>query len=270
MTINLPANKRTYLFTFARFGCQCVYRTSTDAAIFCPTHRADPEQAILVENLEFRSSHPTTPDVPNLVRNRYLPTHPAFLQNNSRNSIHTELSILGGRQEEWATSEQGELGLCAACLIDNEDIHETLIAACECPDEQCCYRWCGLLTGLHAYWRLHAQGRSEEKTGIPEPDIFRHGSYGEMTEQVVQALDAERRAMELALPTLVAQFKEARRQANQPGIQPDHNPYLTPWLDSEYRDLTQEKRDPRTSSMVARSLERKLLRLYALGAIPVA
>ena len=174
---------RQYVFTVTRFRCLCVYRTIGDTAVFCPQHRAP-----IMENETFHTSTPETPDIPGLVMYPPANNTPVTLRNHTRNSIHTMVSILDGEGNEWEAPQEEYVGICAACLIEDEENHETRIAMCECGDEKCSYRWCGDTTGLHAYWRIHALKQSEETTGIPEGDIFSYGTIQEQNGDVSIAL----------------------------------------------------------------------------------
>ena len=105
---------------------------------------------------------------------------------------------------------------------------------CECGQEKCSYRWCGMTDGLHALWRIHAQGLTQQTTGIRDDDIFSYGSYDEQTEDMRKILDAEKQELERKADRLV-RATLAARQASGPGTKRrsyQQQVYLSRWLDS--------------------------------------
>ena len=261
-----------YIFTVTRFACGCAYRTSLDTAVFCPQHHDESHRGAIREQETFYTDTNDTPDVPGLVMSPHSGHRPIVLRNTESNSIHTSVSVLDGSRNEWKASDEDQVGLCAACFIDNEDDYvETRIAMCECGQDRCSYRWCGSLNGLHAYWRLHVQGRSEEATGIPDEDIFSYGRYDEQNEDVTQALDAERADLTAQIEMLMHEMETARQQATN--VQPtdeQQSIYLMPWLDQDYRVMNQPEQEVnRPQRQLARSaLFKKIARLHIIGALP--
>ena len=257
--------ERKYLFTFTRFACGCAYRTVGDTAVFCPQHR---EIITGTERIETPGSE--TPDVPGLVMERYLKGEAHTLMNTRRNSLHTLTSVLDGMGNEWAEPSEELVGLCAGCFIDQEQHSETGAAMCECGDEDCSYRWCGSTEGLHAFWRLHVLGKSEETTGISDVDIFSHGQYAEQRDRVTAALDREREEIQGRTVEMMNEMETAREQAETPGEDPQagdsQTVYLTPWLDRDYREMKEEG-DPGAQARARQSLTQKLTRLQVIGAL---
>ena len=270
--------ERRYLFTFTRFACGCAYRTVGDTAVFCPQHRA-------ISTGTERTLTPgrETPDVPGLVMSPYMKGVAHTLRNTPHNSLHTMTSVLDAQDNEWAEPSEDLAGMCAACFIDQEERSETGVAMCECGNENCSYRWCGSPEGLHAFWRLHVLGKSEETTGIPDRDIFSHGPYAEQRDEVTAVLDREREDLQGRAVEMMKEMETARERAETPGQ--DQNPqaqnpqdqdpqaqnqqsvYLTPWLDRDYREMKEEG-DPRAQARARRALTQKLTRLQVIGALP--
>ena len=261
--------QKQYIFNITRFICGCVYRTAGDTAVFCPTHRTEPHQGVIQEQETVHTPTADPPDIPGLVMNSHYKTTPHVLRNDSRNSIHTTTSVQDGDGHEWSEPQEDEVGICAACYIDREDCYETRIAMCECGDERCSYRWCGALTGLHAYWRLHTQGKSEETTGIPEVDIFSYGKFQEQTEAITETLNEERISLEQEIEKQMQDMETVREQKDN--NQPDDTQqaiYLMPWLDTEYLRMKQPN-NPNAHPEIARTaLRRKIARLHIIGALP--
>ena len=258
--------QKQYVFSITRFICGCVYRTVGDTAVFCPTHRAEPHRGIIKEQEMLHTPTADPPDIPGLVMNSYYKTMPHVLRNSNRNSIHTMTSVLDGDSHEWAEPEEDQVGLCAACYIDRNDCYETGIAMCECGDEKCSYRWCGALTGLHAYWRLHTQGRSEETTGTAEVDIFSQGTFQQQTEAITDTLDTERELLDLEIEKLLQDMENVREQNNAEPDDAKQAVYLMPWLDHEYLLMKDPGKTP--SNIVRTALKRKIARLHVIGALP--
>ena len=257
--------ERKYIFTIARFRCGCVYRIVGDTAVFCPQHRE-----IITGTERIETPEPETPDVPGLVMNQYVKGIAHTLMNTPRNSLHTMTSVLDGRGDEWAEPSEDLVGMCAACFIDQEEQSETGVAMCECGDKDCSYRWCGSAEGLHAFWRLHVLGKSEETAGIPETDIFSHGQYSTQNSRVTAVLDRERKELEDRAQELMKEMENAREEAGtseQAGGQP--SPYLIAWLDREYQAIKGDD-DPREREAARRQLTRKITRLQIIGALPAA
>ena len=258
--------ERRYVFTFTRFGCGCAYRTTSDTAAFCPRHR---EIITGMETIE--TPGPETPDVPGLVMDPYLKGTAHTLRNTRHNSLHVMTSVLDGRGGEWAEPSEEIVGICAACFIDQEECSETQVAMCECGDEDCSYRWCGSTEGLHAFWRLHALGNSEETTGIPECDIFSHGQHSEQSSRVADALGQEREDLRSRAMEMMQEMEHAREQTQTPGQALDQQAldqqavYLTPWLDRDYQTMTGG--DPRQQAQARRTLTGKITRLLIIRAL---
>lgn len=264
----MPSDRnQQYIFSTTRFHCGCIYQT-IDEAVFCPEHRrADPVGFITSqETILTPDSRP--PSIQGLVMNSFVKALPQTLRNDERNSIHVRATVLDGRREEWADEDVQEVGLCAACFIDQDEHKETGVAMCECGDEDCSYRWCGSTDGLHALWRLHAQGRSRESMGIPEEDIFSYGSSDKHEEAVRSTLDWERDHLrevgrELAQRAILARQMAApgagRRRSFDPVM-------MSHWLDGEFRDMEEEKTDTWKAGWALSRLEAKMVRLYVIGA----
>ncbi len=259
-----------YVFTITRFQCGCVYQTIGDTAVFCPQHRREWHRGIITGRETIRTPGPATPDVPGLVMEQYLKGVAHTLRNTRDNSLHTMTSVLDGRGDEWAEPSEEMVGLCAACFIDQEQCSETGVAMCECGNEDCSYRWCGSAEGLHAFWRLHVLGKSEEVTGIPETDIFSYGQYAEQRDKVTAALDPEREDLRAWAVEIMKEMETAREKAGAPGQTGDQQSvYLIPWLDREYEAMTGDGA-PRERELARRQLTMKITRLHVIGALPPA
>lgn len=261
-----------YLFTFTRFACGCAYRTSTDTPVFCPEHHDEPHRGAIMEQGTIYTPTPDIPDVPGLVISQHWEHLPILLRNSSSNSLHTTTYVLDAKGNEWKEKEEGQVGLCAACFVEKgNDYFETGIAMCECGQEQCSYRWCGSLTGLHAYWRPHVQGKSKDISGIPDEDIFNYGTYEDQNVETNDALEAERDDLTAQIEKLMRDMETARHQAggDQPAEQ-HQSIYLIPWLDEEYSLANQPEQELNLPQrQLARSdLFKKIARLHIIGALP--
>ena len=181
--------EKSYIFTITRFQCGCVYRTVGDTAIFCPRHRSEWHRGSIRETETIYTPTAEAPDIPGLVMHTFKNPMPVTIRNSRKNSLHSMVTTVDADGNEWDEPSEKYVGLCTACFIDHGGYLESKVAACECRNERCSYRWCGTTTGLHAFWRLHAQGRSEETTGIPEEDIFSHGKFDELNKEVALALE---------------------------------------------------------------------------------
>ena len=191
-----------------------------------------------------------------------------MLRNSVQNSVHSLASLQDAMGNEWANSEEDQAGRCAACFIDNEEMVETRITACECGNERCSYRWCGRLDGLRALWMTHAQGRSQETVGIDEHDIFAYGPAQGMQEKPQQSLDAERQQLSAEAETLLVEMTNFRNSAEHRPDDPA-SPYERPWLDAQYDVMTEPKQQDHHQEMARANLLRKLTRLQAAGLIKV-
>ena len=262
--------ERKYVFTFTHFQCGCAYRTIGDTAVFCPQHRE-----IITGTERIETPEPKTPDVPGMVMDPYLKGTAQTLRNTRHNSIHVMTSVLDGQGDEWDEPSEEMVGLCGACFIDEEQYYETQVAMCECGKEKCSYRWCGSTEGLHAFWRLHAQGKSEETTGIPERDIFNYGQYSKQSSEVASALDQEREDLRSRAGEMTIDMESAREQAKTSGqteeqqTRNQQSVYLTPWLDRDYQAMTGAS-DPREQERARRTLQGKITRLHVIGTLPPA
>ena len=269
-----PSTRRptlTALLTFTRFFCGCIYRTLDDQAVFYPQHRQEPHRAYATGTERVPIPSQDNFPIRGLVMSRYFKSHPAVLQNSSSNSLHTIVSTKDGRNEEWDTPEPELLGLCTACFIDHEQRDETRIAMCECGDEDCSYRWCGSLDGLHAFWRLHTQAASEQATGLAELDIFSYGPFQDQQPHIQETLNQQRKDLVMETEQLCQDVMEARRLHSPSGRSaPPTGPaaYLNPWLDPECRRLA-ENPDRRDARIYKRSLLQKVRRLHIIGAMPL-
>ena len=259
--------------TVARFFCGCLYLNPIDTALMCPKHRDTPERAYITGRERITAPDNNISHIPALARNRVIPQIPEVLSNNSRNSIQNVSYVIDGQREQWSTPEPDAIGLCAACYIDFDDIYETRVSMCECPDEQCSYRWCGSLNGLHAFWKLHAQSKSQEATGIRESDIFREGQFIELPEEARNILDKERATLQAQADRLIPELHQARQAfAHRRSPRPP-SVYLSPFLDSMYNSMyktttSQLSRHKPQRNLIATTLRNDLLRLYIMGAIP--
>ena len=260
--------ERQYIFTSTRYICGCVYRTVSDIAIFCPQHRDEWHRGTIISQETIKIPSPETPDLPGLVMHSWAPTTPVVLRNTASNSIHNETSVLDGQGNHWSAKEEDLTGICAACFIDEEQLLETNIAMCECGAESCSYRWCGRTDGLHGFWKLHAQGRSEETVGRAESDIFSYGSYTEQTPEIRAVLDQEGENLRTQADQLFNKLTEARHSANSSDQnQGERTGYLTPWLDQTYNTMTTSS-EPQQRNRATKIMKDKLTRLHVIGAMP--
>ncbi len=247
-----------HIFTTTRFECGCIYRTISDTAVFCPEHRRP-----ITEEETINIPSPDTPDIPGLVMNG---RSPAILWNTGNNSLHTTTALLDGDSNEWADPNDELVGICPACFIDKEEYLETGIAMCECGDQKCSYRWCGSTQGLHAFWRLHAEGRSQETTGRHDTDIFSYGKYETQSPEIRAVLDQERTALEKQAQESLRNMVETRQDEEQQST--GQNPYLAPWLDRDYEMMTSASGSSTTQEWARARLTGKLTRLHVIGALP--
>ena len=254
----------TYVSTLARYFCGCVYKAlQGEPAVVCPSHQGRPATSFItgMEGIRLPAASQRTP--PQIPLNRRENVHPYTLFNNASNSLHTVTYVMDGNHNEWTTPEAVETGLCCACFIDREDSNETFYSLCECGNDNCTYRWCGDTDGLHGFWALHVQGKTEEETGIPDEHIFAHGGYEELPESTRNTLDEERLKLEAAPVLALNHMKQARAQ---PHPRTSEIPYLSQWLDEDFRDLTTAK-DTKTTKIATALLQDKLKRFFAAGII---
>ena len=258
----------TRSFTIARFFCGCAYLNPMDTAIFCPEHRHAPHRGYITGRETIRVPKDTSYSMLHVTPHRTIKAFPAILQSDAHNSLHTVTRVLDGHHNDWSLPQADLLGLCAACLIDSEDYNETRIAMCECGNEQCSYRWCGSLQGLHAFWKLHAQGRSEETTGLKEEDIFSHGAYEDHSQEVRDTLDKERAVLQEAARKITSDLYQTTTKAFSPGRRAKLPPaYLNPWLEQQL-SIAVLQRGTTQARNANRTLMNRVLRLHIIGAIP--
>ena len=261
-TAEFTANIITHFF------CGCIYFTPTDTAVFCPQHLhsdtpsfATGREAVRIPQGSDRSAI-TDHGQPSL--------GPLFktLYNSTSNSVHIMSYVSDGGHNKWNVPDADQFGLCCACFIDQDILIETRVAMCECGEESCSYRWCGNTDGLHALWRLHANGISGQETGIPERDIFSYGPCREQPEKIQNVLDRERQDLESRIQAAVREFTQARTQA-KPTASPKRSfqpVYLTPWLDPAYQAIIRQS-NPKELTLARNSLRRRLARLLITGAV---
>ena len=261
--------EKQYSFKNTRFNCGCAYRTMSEDLVFCPEHRHSSPVGFITGKETTQSPGPEVPQIPGLVMDPYIKGRPKTMMNTSANSLHTRTYVLDGQGEEWSDYED-EIGSCNACFIDSGKLNPTQIAMCECGKEECSYRWCGIINGLHALWRIHAQGLSQQTTGIPEDDIFSYGKYDEQTQELKEILKAEKQELEKNRDRLVLATLEARQEAGtgKERQSDQHQVYLSQWLDSEYAAITKEQNSTEDVNYAQRRLATKLLRLHIIGATP--
>lgn len=254
---------RRFIFTSAHFRCGCAYRVLFDAVFFCPTHHEP-----IIEYRTTVTPTPEIPDIPGLVMSRIFKDRPETLRNHAHNSLHKTINVQDRRRQDWGDTGDEENGLCPACFVQHQDFIDTRVAACECRDEQCDYRWCGQTGGLHAWWGLHATGRSHELTGIPEEDIFSHGAFEDLNDEVTQVLTAEEQWLKQAASLLVARILVVRSQPAPEDHQHEGEAlYLAPCLDENWNIATDPSQETATQDLARRKLGEKLLRLHLIGAI---
>ena len=261
-----------YVFSFARFACGCAYHTLTDTPVFCPQHHDEPHRGAITELESIYTPAPEIPDIPGLVKSQYWEHPPILLRNSSSNSLHTTTAVLDANGNEWKEKEEGQVGLCAACFVEKgNDYCETGIAMCECGQELCSYRWCGSLTGLHAYWRPHVRGTSKDISGIPDEDIFSYGTYENQNAETTDALDAERDDLTAQIEKLMREMETAKRQADSDQPAEEHQSiYLIPWLGEDYRLMNQPEQELNSPDrqLARNDLFKKIARLHLIGALP--
>ena len=252
----------SYVTTVTRFFCGCCYSTPTDQAVFCPQHRG-----FITGREQVHHQGSQAPPWHGVVKGRYT-GEAEVLMNTERNSVHVKSTVLDGRGEEWNMGESEEVGICTACFIESDGGNrgETGFAMCECGDEDCSYRWCGQLNGLHAFWRLHVKGETEQATGIDDRDIFSYGPCEGLKEAVQETLKQERDSIRKEADRLAG--LALRAQTAGPGeLRGVHPVYLTSWLSRDCREIANPsvEGDPRSAT---RSLTSKVTRLHVLGAMP--
>lgn len=252
--------ERTYVFAYSRFAWGCAYQKTSETTLICPEHRQP-----LTEEHELRSATRDFPPVEGLMMSRFFKTNPAIIRNSSRNSLHSVLKIRDGGGSEWSDDDENEVGLCPACYIDQQDLVETRITACECADPQCSYRWCGQLSGLHAYWRLHVQGRTHEATDFRDQEIFSYGDYHSLDEQTQETLDRERAELIRAGQDLLEKMGDSR--SNDADDSPTGRIFRMPWLEQHYDVMNDPDRSNRLRETARQELGRRLIRLHLLGLI---
>ena len=252
----------SYVTTVTRFFCGCCYVTPTDQAVFCPQHRG-----FITGREQVRHQERQAPPWHGVVKGSYT-GGPAVLMNTERNSVHVKSTVLDGRREEWSMGESEEVGICAACFIESDggDRRETEVAMCECGNEDCSYRWCGQLDGLHAFWRLHVNGETERATGIDDRDIFSYGPCEGLKEEVQETLKQERDSIRKEADRLGG--LALRAQTAGPGeLRRVHPVYLTNWLSRECRAIASPSREGDMNREM-QGLLQKVARLHVLGAMP--
>ena len=268
-----------YMLTITRFSCGCLYRTTVDRAVFCPAHRSRQPVGFITGVETIRSPVRVDHSLARLAMNPRIPTVPIELRSTDRNSLHQQVRTMDPGGTEWNQTTD-ETGLCAPCMVDHEDSRETRIAACECGNPDCPYRWCGSLQGLHALWRPHVQGTTEQDTGIPDRDIFSHGPQADLSDRAREALHQERQELQAHADRLLQETLRARRMPPTPAGRPEgpagtrtrtripHPAYLSPWLDPQHRLLADPGVNPRDRQHAASQIQGKLLRLMLIGALP--
>ena len=255
-------------FRLTRFFCGCLYETPKDTAVFCPAHRDDPKSSFMtgIETINIPLPQGQRPfrRLPANPRGEYAPFP---LDNGGHNSLHSTTSVTDGAQNEWTIPEADAVGICCACFIDDSLITETNFAMCECGSDSCSYRWCGSMAGLHAYWRLHVQNKSEEATGTIEQDIFSYGHHNDRPEEVRKVLQAERDDIDTALSQAALQLAIARTSARPyAGRRRNYQPiYLIPWLDRECQNIL--RGNIKEKQWTTTSLRKKLTRLIVTGTL---
>lgn len=260
---------RQYVFNITRFHCGCVYQ-ALDDAVFCPRHRHGDPVGFITSQETIHIPGPGRPAIRELAMLESIPTWPAVLRNDERNSLHRMVATLDGMGNEWDIPGAEEAGLCAACFIDGEEHVETRVAMCECGEERCSYRWCGRTGGLHAMWKIHAEGRSQETIGVPEGDIFSHRDFQGQDEGTREILEQEAAVLEDAGRRLAGEAVAAR-EAAKPGNGPKREyraVMLSHWLDREFQDLAlQGARNQMIRNWALNRLASKMTRLYVIGAV---
>ena len=248
--------------TITRFFCGCLYRTPTDQAVFCPEHRG-----FITGRETIRHPESGPPPLRGLARSRHT-GWAETLMSDERNSIHVAQTVRDPRGEEWSMTEYEETGICCACFIESDGTvrDETGIAMCECGNSDCSYRWCGRLSGLHAFWRLHLQGRCQEATGISDEEIFAWGPCVAMSEEQQEVLKQEREEIRREAERMVVSTIRAQT-ASPPRRERPHPVFLSRWLEPECREILNPGNEGDLRG-ARRSLERKVTRLHVVGAMP--
>ena len=255
--------------SFTRFFCGCIHRTVGDTAVFCPEHhRVKPQAAFITGTELLRFLDGTFPYGKNITSSPNLDQAHKALRNTSSNTLHVTTTISDPGRNEWAAPEAESVGICPACLIEDDLITETRITACECGDTACFYRWCGRTHGIHAFWRFHATNRIEELTDTPDGDIFAYGPQADQSPKVKELLDTERQLLEDQASQLLTDFFNARANATpDAGRRQQYHPvYLSCWLDRDYEQVHSAYRQNHAAAIAGR-LKTKLLRLMVGGAI---
>ena len=262
--------ERTTKYTMhtTRFQCGCIYQTSVDTLVFCPEHHSEWHRGVITDSSEIQLPGPDVlPEMEGLVMNPYMRNLPMVFMNSERNSIHTRTQTMDGRMNEWDDADTELAGLCAACFIEHNDHRETRIARCECGRSECSYRWCGETRGLHALWRIHANGNSEETMGIPEEDIFSHGPCGKFDQGLQEILERERNEIRGIVARMTRAALDARSGRTSNPHRTYHPAYLNPWLDRDCRIIAKTA-NPGERERGLRALTEKLTRLHVIGAMP--
>ena len=150
--------------------------------------------------------------------------------------------------------------------------------AIRCPshgDEDCSYRWCGKTEGLHAYWRLHARGASEQATGLTEDDIFNHGPARDRPEDETAALQKEQADLDGMGEELLSEMVARRNtgptatpdaEDHEPTGEPEPpRPYDLEWLQQSYDVMAKQSEMPVVRRIAKVQLKEKLVRLHVAG-----
>ena len=231
----------TYRFKATRFQCGCVYATQDQSAVICPTHRRP-----ILEEINATMQSAQVPEIEGLVMTRYDPSRPEMLKNNQSNSLHSTIAVKDSNGDSWVDEDTDQVGLCPACLIDDNVYTQVTFANCECGDIKCSYRWCGRINGLHALWSIHAQGRSEEVIDRQESDIFSYGSYCQQGNSIQSAINEETIRLDRRRQKLLdILIQERKQESGDAGSSPETGPtlprngYLIPWLDAPYNRMAE-------------------------------
>ena len=254
--------------TFTRYFCGCIYETCVDTTLICPQHRSEPHRAFMTatQTVPVPRDH-AVDTISRLTPASHAGNRPMKLENRPDNSLHLLATITDPNQREWSAPEAEMVGLCPPCFVDHQMLTETGVSTCECPDPACYYRWCGRTTGLHALWRFHAYGKSEQFTGHREEDIFKHGPHDQLPDNLRSRLAAEREFLDLCLLQASLEFGEARGHSTPgAGRRRYYQPvYLSQWLEQDYRRLSRE-RDEEKRERLRTGLRHKLMRLIITSA----
>lgn len=255
-------NRPRYRFQASRYSCGCAYHTPLDTALRCPRH-----QGWLLSTETFHSDTRDPPDIPGLVKNPHFPDRAMTLHNDERNSIYSTVVVKDSSGSEISDHDPDHFGICHACYVETGETVETRIAACECSDILCDHRWCGDTSGLHAFWRLHAQGRSEEVTGIPKRDIFSIGLSSTLPEYLAVILDRERAAMADTAERLLDGIVRYRESAEYQGVPDGVSPYSSDYLTKYYEECNSADTNSRRQERSRNRLITALTRFHLMGAI---